>query len=461
MASITSTGLGSGLDIGGLVSQLVAAEGAPASRRLDRQEREASATLSALGTLKSALSSLQSGIEKAAEAADTRAYQTASSQEEVLTATAGEEAAPGSYQIEVMRLAQRHKLGSDAAANSQTFGGTAGDELVLSVGAASMRLDLSSGKTLAGIRDAINGAADNPGITASLIRIDDSQEVLSLTAAETGQAQAITASETLAAGPSLSLDTLNRDAHGQAITDLAELDAAVRIDGIDVTRRGNRLTDVIEGVSLDLVKAEAGTQVGLTVEPDQGPLSEAIKGFVGKYNGFVAALGGVAGYKGAGADQPALFGDALARNLASQLRTELGRRLEGGDGAFAALAEIGIASASDGKLSLDESKLEEVLESDAAGVAALFDGKTGIAAGLDSLIAPYLGTGGVLETRSNSIKEQLDGVADSREALERRLDALETRYQRKFAAMDALVGQLMTTGNFLSQQFAALGTKGS
>lgn len=461
MASITTMGMGSGLDIGGLVSQLVAAEGAPTSQRLDRQERQAAATLSALGTLKSGLASLRAGAEKLAEAAtaDADAYAASSSEEEILSASAGDDATAGSYQVEVLRLAQRHKLGSDSFEGTQTFGGTAGDQLVLSAGEESMTLDMSTGRTLAEIRDAINDDPDNPGIGASIIRVDEAHEVLTLTASEPGSEQAISLSEALASGPSLALDTLNFDSGGERVSDLTALDAAVRIDGVEVTRSTNQLTDVVDGLSLALGKAEPGALIEVAVEPDHEPLTAAIKDFVGKYNAFTAAVTTYSGYRGEGADQPALFGDSLPRSLANLMRVELGRSISGLDGSFSALTEIGITTGADGRLSLDEAELSSAIETDAAGVAALFVGDEGIAAGIDAVSGRYLDSGGVFETRSDGLERRLDRIGDAREALDRRLEGLELRYRQQFSAMDALVGQLTTTSDFLTQQFAALNNK--
>ncbi len=462
MASITSLGIGSGLDISGLVSQLVAAEGDPAKARLNTRQQTASAQLSALGTLKSALTSLQSSLKGLSGQTGFQATKASSSDEALFTASAADQASAGQYQVEVLRLAQRHKLGSDIIDSTQTFGGTAGDQLVIAAGGDSFTLDLSAGKTLSAIRDSINAAADNPGIVATLVKVDDTHQALMLTAADTGSAKAVTVSETLAASPSLSFDTANLAADGTPLADTALLDSAVRIDGIAVTRAGNQLTDVIEGLTIDLHKADPGTQTTpgtratLGVSRDTESAASAVAAFVGQYNALANTLTQVSGFKGVGAAQPALYGDAGTRGIASRLRVELGRTLSGLDGAFSNLAEIGIATGTDGKLTLNNTALNAALAKDAAGVGALFASADGFATRIGGLIDSYVKSGGTLDAGTSGAQSRLDRISDSREALDRRLNGLQARYLKQYTAMDTLVGQLQSTGSFLTQQFAAL-----
>lgn len=461
MASITSMGIGSGLDIASLVSQLVKAEGEPAIARLNRQELKATAQLSALGSLKSALSSLRNSLKGLADQSAFRALTATSSHESLVGATASDLAQPGQYQVEVMRLAQRHKLASDTFDGTQTFGGSAGDQIRIGAGGVTFTLDLTTTKTLAEIRDAINTANGNPGVAATILQVDGSRQVLILTAAESGQAQAITLTETLAAGPSLSFDTANLDAAGQPLTDLALLDAALRVDGISITRPGNQIADLIEGLTLDLRGAEPGSLASLDLRTNQEAITEAVSGFVTQYNAFLDTLNAVAGFRGVGAEQPPLFGDAAARGISSRLRTELARELSDPEGAFSTLSEVGVRLGRDGKLTLDAEALGAALAEDLNGVAVLFGAEGGLAKRLDGLIGSYLESGGIIDARSKGLEGRLDRIDDSRESLERRLSALEARYRQQFTVMDALIGQLQATSSFLTHQLATLTPKES
>ena len=176
---IIASGIGSGLDISGLVSQLVASEAEPANARLNAQEIDYGSELSAFGTLKSALSAFQDSVSKLESATAFQVFTSTSSNEDVFTASANDTAVAGDYSIEVMQLAQADKLRSvDFSAGTEVIGtGT----LDISLGATSFQLTIdSSNNTLDGIRDAINSAADNPGITASLISVDSGTQLIFL-----------------------------------------------------------------------------------------------------------------------------------------------------------------------------------------------------------------------------------------------------------------------------------------
>jgi flagellar hook-associated protein 2 len=456
MAGITAQGVGSGIDIAGLVSRLVEAEAAPVTARLNRQEQETSAELSALGFLKSGLSSLQQSLKGLTGNSAFQAMSAVSSDESLLAASAGETAVPGRYQVEVLRLAQTHKLGSQTFDSTQAFGGSAGDELLIAAGEDSFSIDLSTSKTLAQIRDAINGAEGNAGIRASLLQVAEGQEVLMITAAGSGQAQAVTLTATLAGTPALSFETVNQNAAGEPLAELSDLDAAVRIDGFAVTRPDNRLSDVIEGLTIYLKRAEPGTSLTLEVSADRNAASSAVAAFVQQYNSLVDALTQVSGYKGPGVEQAPLFGDAATRGLGSRLRAELSRAQVAPEGGVSTLSEIGLRTDLNGKLTLDTSALATALADDPEGVGRLLGAEGGLAGRLEDLLSPYTGADGILSARTNGLEGRLERIDDSRESLERRLTVLETRYRQQFTAMDALVGQLMTTSDFLSQQLGAL-----
>jgi flagellar hook-associated protein 2 len=459
MSTITSLGIGSGLDINTLVSQLVKAEGDPATARLDTQQQDASADLSALGALKSALSSLKSSLTGLTDLTDFQGTKVSSSNEDLFTVSSTSEASVGQYQVEVVRLAQRHKLASDSFTSTQTFGGSAGDQLVIGAGGKSFTLDLSTGKTLSELRDAINDATDNPGITASLVKVDSTHQVLTLNAADAGSANAISVTETLASSASLSFDMANLDAAGTALASTALLDSEVRVDGTTITRSGNSLTDVIDGVTINLKKAESGTRATLNVSQDLTSVSANVAAFVSQYNAFASTLTALSGFRGVGATQPALFGDAGAQSISSQLRIAVGRSVTGLDGAFSNLSQIGITMGSDGKLTLDSTKLNTALTTDLKGVGELFASTNGIATGMNGLIDTYVKSGGTLDSRSQGVQGRLDRISTSRDELDRRLTALEARYKKQFTAMDTLVGQLQSTSSYLSAQFTAMSSQ--
>jgi flagellar hook-associated protein 2 len=451
MASISASGFGSGLDITGIVTQLVAAEGDPAKLRLDRRESRLVAELSAIGILKAALSEFEASLDRLDAASDFDALSATSSNEELFTASAGGQAVPGYYEIEVTQLAQRHKLASGTFATTNTFGGNPGDSLTLTVDGQALTVDLSTAKNLAEIRYAIDSAEDNPGIVASLVNVDDGHQTLVLTSQDPGYQNLIEVSESPQAA-SLAFTKANLDATGNPFADLTQLDASLFIDGIEIHRSSNRIADAIDEVTLTLNQAEPGTRAQLTVDYDQGAIVSAVSNFVDKYNALLASLDQVSGYKGEDTAQPVLFGDAMTRTLGSRLRSEIGQSLIGIESRYANLAEIGITTKTDGTLELDRGRLNQALTQDREAVAELFASSEGIASQLAPVLSSYTGTGGVLTSRNDGVQARLDDIGDRRVVLERRLATLEQRYLRQFNALDALVGQLTATSDFLTQQ---------
>lgn len=178
---ISSPGLGSGLDVNSIVTSLMAIEERPLTL-LNQKEATVQAEISSMGGLKSALSTLQSSLTALGKEDTFRATSTQSSDSAVFTATSSSTATSANYAVTVNRLAQAHKVGSTGFADTTTFGGTAGDEMTITVDSKSFVLDLSTAKTLSQIQSAINAELNTTGVTAGLITGDSGQQTLTLTA---------------------------------------------------------------------------------------------------------------------------------------------------------------------------------------------------------------------------------------------------------------------------------------
>ncbi|MEE4301201.1 MAG: flagellar filament capping protein FliD, partial [Pseudomonadales bacterium] len=274
--SLSSLGIGSGLDIRGLVDQLVAAERQPVETRLARREIEATTELSAFSRVSGALSSLDAALGAIDEATDFDLRTVATGDEDALGVTVSGGAALGAFQVVVERIAQRQRLGSVEQAAGSTFGGTAGDGLTFTVADETFSVDLSAATDLAGVRDAIVEAAGG-ALSASLVTTDDGSQALVLNASDTGEANAISiAYEGTLSAETFGFTTLNRNASGDPIGSLSELDARIIVDGFAATRSDNRITDVLEGVSFDLRRADPGAIIEVAVASDVGTISSRI-----------------------------------------------------------------------------------------------------------------------------------------------------------------------------------------
>ena len=459
MTAISSLGVGSGLDINTLVSDLVTAEREPAEARLDLRQAEYEAELSAYGLLKSSLAQFQDSMGGLTDLSTLQARTATSSDSAVFTATAGAAAANGSYGIEVEQLAESHKVMSGGFATNDTLVGTG--SLAIATGADSFTVTIdSSNNTLEGIRDAINGDANNTGVTASILRVDDgvggTVSKLVLTANETGTANAVSVSVTDGDGNDTDASGLSQLASAN-LTDInAAQDARIYVDGQLATRSTNTIDDVIEGVTLDLAGAAPGTTETLTIADDTGSIGDAINGFVASYNELIAGIKEMSSYDSQSGEAGILLGDSTLRGIQTQLRQGLSNPVQGRDGNWITLADIGITTNRDGTLSVDQDALNSAITTDFNAVADLFAATDGVAVRLDSSLDSYLDEGGILESRTDGLESSLADIQKQNEDLDRRMENLEARYLAQFIAMDQTVAKYNSTGDYLTDALANL-----
>lgn len=450
MAGITAAGLGSGLDIESLILQLVAAEGQPASLRLSTTEAKLQADLSAFGTLKSALSTFQTSVQALKDLSSFQARKTTSSHTDLFTVSADSSAVVGSFSIKVDQLAQAAKMRSgDFTADTAVLGaGT----LAIGLGSSSFNIDVAADTTLAGVRDAINQASDNPGIKATIITVDSGSQLV-LTSDKVGAANTISVAATDT--DALDGNDLTRLATAGLTSIQTATDAIIYVDGQQVTRDSNSLSDVISGVTISLKKADPLTTGTLSIELDKDSVKSKVNDFIKAYNSLAGTMSSLSSYNAETKQASLLFGDSTLRNVQNQIRQMLSNPVEGLD-EFSTLAEIGIKTNKSGLLELDSTKLDSVIDSDFEAVSQLFASESGLATSFDGLLTNYLSSDGILSSRVDGANKQIEDISDQRDKLNLRLAALEDRYRKQFTAMDALVGQLQATGSFLTQQLANL-----
>jgi flagellar hook-associated protein 2 len=449
MAAITSAGVGSGIDIEGLITKLVAAEGQPATLRLNTKEAGLQANLSALGSLKGALSSFQSSLQGLKDVSAFQARTATSSNSDLFTVSADSSAVAGSFSIKVDQLAQAAKVRSGDFTDTEVVGA---GSLKIGLGASSFDVAVAANTTLAGIRDAINQAADNPGIKATIIKVDSGSQLV-LTSDRVGAVNAIT----IAATDTDALDgkDLTRLATASLTSIQSAQDAIIYIDQQKVTRNSNSLSDIISGVTISLKKADTSKTESLSIDLDKSSVKSKISDFIKAYNSLADTVSSLSKYDPATKTGGPLLGDATLRSVKNQIRQALSDPVQGAAG-FSTLSEIGITSSKTGVLGLDPAKLDKVLSSNFDGISKLFSGENGLATRFDGVINDYLSVNGALSSRVEGVNKQIGDISNQRNQLNTRLTAIEARYRKQFTAMDALVSQLQSTGNFLTQQLSNL-----
>ena len=443
MASLSSPGVGSGLDVNTMVTQLVAAERAPMENRISRLESTTRSQISAFGKISSALSGLQDVLAKFAGDGALPGRKVSVPEGAGFSATANAKAALGRYGVTVETLASNHKLQSAALASDAQLGH---GSLSIGIGTGDpVTVDIAEGKgSLSDIRDAINKQAGGLGVSATLVR-GDSGDVLVLASTVTGSEGRLTVS---ASGGDGGLAALGTSGGTMTVVDPGN-DALVVVDGISRTSSSNRIDDLIDGLTLDLTKAKPGESFDLELTSDPSTLKAGLLNFVSAYNTALSQLrtqsaAGTDGAKGA-----ALSGDAAPRGITQTLRGFVSQ-------GYAELAELGLETKVDGSLSLDGATFDKVVADDPAALQRLLGDEGSLRKPLAGALKSWLGDDGMISDRTSALETRIDRIESDRLALDRRMDKVQANYLRQFTALDAMVAQMSSVSSFLTQQLARL-----
>ena len=445
MPGISAAGIGSGLDVNSIVSQLMAIERQPL-QRLQFKQSQLEAQISAYGQLSSSLSAFQSAMDDLGSLDALKVFSTSTSNADVIDITASSSANLGTFDVEVVRLAEHHKMASAETLNTVTFGGKKSDALIIQVGvdaADIITVDLSTAKTLSEIRTAINDDINNPGVSATIINGDGGNQKLVLTANDSGSASALS----LSTSGKVNLGDFGFQTLNDIGGDTSLLDAEVVVDGYTVTRSSNDISDVISGVTLNLVSADPGNAYTLQINRDLEKVEESVQAFADAFNELRTSIKGLRNGQ-LEADSSLL---AMERSIFSVLNAPAT------GGAFSVLSEVGLSMQKDGNMTLSSNDLKTALQTDFEGVAQLFAADTqGFANRFSTFADNWLGSGGMLAARTDGLETRIDNLVDRQISFERRLETVESRYLRQFSALDALVGQLQGTSQFLTSQLSQL-----
>ncbi len=455
--TVSSVGLGSGLDINSIVSQLIAAEGSGPSKLLDGKTSKINSQLSAYGQFQAAVSALQASLATLSTPAQFQNNAATIADTGIASATADSTAAGGTYSLQVLQLAQGAQLISGHYATSGTAVGTG--TLNIKIGTTSIPVTIdSTNNTPAGIAAAINKAGNTQGLSASLLTANDGVHLV-LTSAATGATNALSVSQTGGDGGLASL-VYDPAAQTNPVTQQqAAQDAQVKLDGFTYNTPSNVVTGLLTGVTLNLkAPSAANTPTTLSIAVDHGAAQTAVQTFVSSYNTLANAVNQLSSYNVATGSAGPLLGDGLLNSFISQVNHALNSSvssLKGGP--FSTLAEIGIVANVDGTLSADSVKLNSAVTNNYASLAQLFSGTGGVAVQLSSLLTQYTQpTTGILAQQTNSLQQNLKDIATQKTALNQRLANLQTQLYAQYNAMDALVAQLKSTGTSLQSELNSI-----
>lgn len=446
--TITSTGLGSGLDIESLVTKLMSVEKAPITL-LQNQESSYETKLTAWGSVKSALSTLEDAADALKTYSSVLSYTASVANSSVASATASSSAGAGSYSLEISQLARAQKVQS--AGYSSSSDTTSTGTLTIATGSSSVDITIdSTNNTLAGVASAINKA--DAGVTASVVN-DGSKYYLVVTADSTGSSSSFSMSGI----SELTYDTSDTSA-GSMSTVYSAQDAKFSVDGISYTRSSNTVSDVVTGLTLSLTGTNSGNATQITVAASSSDLKTKINSFITAYNAVINQIADETSYDSTTQTAGDLNGDSSASRIREQLRSVISGTFTAGS--LTRLSSIGIKTAVDGTLSIsNETTFSAALSNTPTDVAKLFAGTgstTGLADGVYTKVSEYLAADGAVSNRIDAINESITKIESKISTLNNRMDIIEATYRSKFTALDTLISSLNSTSSYLTSALNSL-----
>lgn len=482
MATITSLGVGSNLELGTLLTQLQTAESQPLVA-LEAKAKSYTSKLSAYGTLQSALGVLQTAAKKLSDPALFQTVTGTPSVSGILAASSTDPSSAGSYSINVSQLAQSQSAITAGQLNATTaigsgkitidFGTITGGTLDPATGkysgagfsrdatriAKPITIDATN-NTLGGIRDAINAA--DAGVTASIVNDGSgTPNRLVLVSTQTGEASSMRISVD---GDAALQNLLNNDPAGtQNLQQTAAAqNAKLTVNGIAITSASNSVKEAIQGSTLTLVGT--GT-TNLAMKANTASVTTAINDFVKAYNSLQTTAGSLTAYDADTKTGAALMGDSTLRNLQTRIRQALTTPQAGGADDMKVLTEIGVGFTKDGTLAVDATKLDKALSTNLEGVSKLFASASGSTAGygkqLDALVEDLTKSGGTLKVATDGITTTIKQLDEQYNAMQTRVEATVDRYRKQFNQLDVLINSMNSTMSYLKQQFDAMNASAS
>jgi flagellar hook-associated protein 2 len=452
-ALITSTGIGSGLNISAIVSSLTTAFGSAQTDQLTNQQNTLNAQVSAYGTFSSALDTLQATLTTLEDPTQLAGFDATVADKTIASATTTSDAVAGQYSLEVQNIATSATLTSKPLASPTAIVGTG--TLTIAVGGASTAINIdSSDNSLSGIASAINSAANNPGVTASIITTSDGSRLV-LAGTATGLVNAITVTQSGGDGGLSSLVYDPADSITNLTQTQAAADANFTLNGFAATSSSNVVNSAITGVTLDLLQASApGTPTTLSISPDTTAAQTSIGTFVTALNGVLTSIQTLTGYDPSTQTAGPLNGNATLESFQNQLENILNQVTTGGPaGGVKSLTDLGITADTNGNYDTNTTTLGNALSSSLASVGNLLGGTNGIATQLNNLINGYTQPGGLLATINQGLQTSLTNVSTQQTALNAELATYSATLTQEYNAMDTAVAALKETQTYLTAEF--------
>ena len=459
---ISALGAGSGVDVKALAESLVEAERAPRKERIDSKITQTEAKISGYGALKFSLSELQTAFMALNDAKDFSTLNATNSQPSALGIETTSSATAGVYNIEVTQLAQATRRASNSIASGTTFNSGAAFDLTVTVGTTSTAISVSTA-TPEGVVSAVNAETATTGVSAQLIN--------------TGSAYTLVFTGTEGDGNDFTISSASSDLTFQSTTLQDAQDALLNINGIDITSSSNTVDEALTGVTLNLYTTTTGTaRIGLN--PEISTVKANIQALVTAYNNFSDSVK-VLSDRSSEVEEfgGALAGDSLLQSIKSQVRsmitgdftlyTDTVNLTDPQNANINAAWQVGLSFDRNGKLQLDETKLDTAFSEYATEVVTLFTANTndlsvystssaGLAGTAVRDIDEMLRSTSLLTEQTTNATQKVELYKADLVKLEERMTALLERYMKQFALMDSIVGSSNSMRESMKSSFEGM-----
>lgn len=428
----------SSIDPQSMATQLAGFDVQALQTQLKTQQGTLTAQKNALRALKTTLSDFRTALQGLNKTNAGMLKTSASvSVENRVSVTTTSEARKGTYNLFVEQLASSHQVAFDSLTDDAVS--QASGSMSITINGKSIDVDMDSVDSLAGLAKAINGAQDNPGVTASLVRTGGQVRMM-LSSDKSGAENAIQLGGSVPAAMSDSASVRTISRAQDAVVWLGE-----KGNGLQVTSSTNTFSNLIDGVTLELNQAQGAAETPLRIDigVDTKQTEEQMKTFVDAYNKLLGALGTLTASGSGSTERGALAGDASISNLRRDMNQMLRSVSEGLD-----ITQFGLSADKDGKLKLDNDKLADMLAEDPGKLNGFFNGSNGLLRKMDKSLDKYLSvTDGVIKNREETFRRRENELTDRSDKITTRYDNAYNRYLSQFTRLQSVMQQMNSTAN--------------
>ena len=458
--AISSTGVGSGLDVQSIVSQLVAIEKRPLTQ-LQTKATTIQTQLSTYGKIKSQASALGDAAALLAGASGWNAQKASSSNATAVGVTAGSTAVATSLGVEVSQLARAQSSASLGVTAGAAVGATgslqielgswSADAVPVFAAGSSKSVAIDPADTMSAIASKINSA--DAGVTATVLR-DGANERLVIRSSSTGVEAGFRLNTP--ADPGLATLGLTNPSDGASFAGQTALDAKVKVNGVEITSATNKMTDVIPGVTLQLNQVTTAP-VEITVANDQEAVQKNIQGFVDAYNALNQTLSDATKYNAANKTAGPLQGVSTTTGLQNALRAMLGSSSVGSS--FGRLSDVGIECQTDGSLKINATKLASA-QQDLPNLKNLFTANNndtttnGFGLKVRDFARGLVAFDGVVSNKATALQDAITRNGKDQDRVTDRAARVEAQLYKQYSALDAQMAQMNALSSYVTAQLA-------